>query len=105
VNVDGSLNLLEIAVTQSRLQGREIKFIYPSSIAVYGLPDIATKQLAGKVKEDQWLTPRTMYGINKLYTEQLGRYYAKFLSPIGCRSRQKGKLIFVECVSPVLLAQ
>jgi len=49
VNVDGSLNLLEIAVTQSRLQGREIKFIYPSSIAVYGLPDIATKQKAGKV--------------------------------------------------------
>ena len=66
VNVDGSINLLEIAITQSRLQGREIKFIYPSSIAVYGLPDIATKQRAGKVNEDQWLAPRTMYGINKL---------------------------------------
>ena len=77
VNVDGTLNLLEIAITQSRLQGREIKFIYPSSVAVYGLPDLATKQRAGKLQEDQWLEPRTMYGINKLYIEQLGRYYSK----------------------------
>ncbi|MBI4418068.1 MAG: NAD-dependent epimerase/dehydratase family protein, partial [Ignavibacteriales bacterium] len=39
VNVDGTLNLLEIAVTQSHLQGRPVKFLYPSSIAVYGFPD------------------------------------------------------------------
>ncbi|HEY6951211.1 MAG TPA: NAD-dependent epimerase/dehydratase family protein [Bacteroidota bacterium] len=78
VNVDGTLNLLEIAVTQSRQQGREIKFIYPSSIAVYGLPDLAAKHKAGKVKENEWCEPRTMYGINKLYTEQLGRYYTRY---------------------------
>ena len=78
VNVDGTLNLLELAITQSRLQGREIKFIYPSSIAVYGLPDVVTKHKAGKVKENQWCEPRTMYGINKLYNEQLGRYYTHY---------------------------
>jgi len=78
VNVEGTLNLLEIAVTQSRQLGREIKFIYPSSIAVYGLPDVPTKEKAGKIKEDEWCTPSTMYGINKLYCEQLGRYYALF---------------------------
>lgn len=78
VNVDGTLNLLEMAVGQSRLQGREIKFLYPSSIAVYGLPNLQTKERAGKVTEDQWLTPRTMYGINKLYCEQLGVYYAQY---------------------------
>ncbi len=78
VNVDGTLNLLEIAVTQSRLQGREIKFIYPSSIAVYGLPDLTAKHKAGKISENEWCQPRTMYGINKLYTEQLGRYYTHF---------------------------
>ncbi len=78
VNVDGTLNLLEMAVGQSRLQGREIKFLYPSSIAVYGLPDLETKARAGKVKEHEWLTPRTMYGINKLYCEQLGIYYAQY---------------------------
>ena len=78
VNVDGTLDLLEMAVTQSRLQGREIKFIYPSSIAVYGLPDLPTKHKVGKIKEGEWTEPRTMYGINKLYCEKLGRYYTHF---------------------------
>ncbi len=77
VNVDGTLNLLEIAVTQSRQQGRVVKFIYPSSIAVYGLPDVKTKVAAGRIKEPEWCTPRTMYGINKLYCEQLGHYYSR----------------------------
>ncbi len=93
VNVDGSLNLLEIAVTQSRLQGREIKFIYPSSIAVYGLPDIAIKKQAGKIKEYEWLAPRTMYGINKLYTEQLGRYYANYYRQLDAEP-PKGQVDF-----------
>jgi threonine 3-dehydrogenase len=93
VNVDGTLNLLEIAVTQSRLQGREIKFIYPSSIAVYGLPDAATKQKTGKIKENQWLVPRTMYGINKLYDEQLGRYYAHYYRQLDAEP-PKGQIDF-----------
>jgi threonine 3-dehydrogenase len=76
VNVDGTLNLLEIAVTQSRQQGRIVKFIYPSSIAVYGLPHVAAKAQVGRIAESEWCTPRTMYGINKLYCEQLGRYYS-----------------------------
>src|SRR5262249_25672587 len=75
VNVDGTLNLLEMTVSQARQQERDIRFIYPSSIAVYGLPDAATKQRAGGVAEDDWCEPLTMYGINKLYCERLGRYY------------------------------
>ena len=78
VNVDGTLNLLEIAVTQSRLQGHGIKFLYPSSIAVYGLPSLDVKKRAGAIRESEWCIPRTMYGINKLYCEQLGNYYAHF---------------------------
>jgi threonine 3-dehydrogenase len=78
VNIDGTLNLLEIAVTQSRLQGRRIKFLYPSSIAVYGLPSPEMKGQVGAVREAEWCAPRTMYGINKLYCEQLGNYYANF---------------------------
>jgi threonine 3-dehydrogenase len=93
VNVDGTLNLLEIAVTQSHLQGREIKFIYPSSIAVYGLPNLKTKQQAGKITEDQWLTPRTMYGMNKLYIEHLGRYYANYYRQLDAEP-QKGLVDF-----------
>ncbi|MCL6642023.1 MAG: NAD-dependent epimerase/dehydratase family protein [Candidatus Bipolaricaulota bacterium] len=86
VNVDGTVNLFEMAVGQSRLQGREIKFLYPSSIAVYGLPDLETKARAGKVKEHEWLTPRTMYGINKLYCEQLGIYYAQYYRQLDADS-------------------
>ncbi len=93
VNVDGTLNLLEIAVTQSRLQNREIKFIYPSSIAVYGLPDLATKHRAGKIKESEWCEPRTMYGINKLYTEQLGRYYTHYYRQLDAEPA-KGRVDF-----------
>src|SRR5690606_37468623 len=52
-------------------------FVFPSSIAVYGIPDLETKRAAGRVREDDWLQPTTMYGCNKLYCEQLGRYYAR----------------------------
>ena len=31
-----------------------------------GLPDLRSKRAAGKVAEDAWLTPITMYGCNKL---------------------------------------
>src|SRR5262245_16032877 len=78
VNVDGTLNLLEMTVSQARQQERDIKFLYPSSVAVYGLPDLAAKERAGKVREDDWCEPRTMYGINKLYCERLGRYYENY---------------------------
>jgi threonine 3-dehydrogenase len=76
VNVEGTLNLLRLGVEQSQWQGQAVKFIYPSSIAVYGLPTVTAKQQAGKVREEDFLFPTTMYGCNKLYCEHLGRYYA-----------------------------
>jgi threonine 3-dehydrogenase len=42
VNVDGTLNFLRLAVEEARALGRPIPFLFPSSIAVYGLPDAAT---------------------------------------------------------------
>jgi threonine 3-dehydrogenase len=77
VNVEGTLNLLEFAQRQGESHGRSVVFLYPSSIAVYGLPSLEAKRKAGRVSEDQWNTPTTMYGCNKLYCEQLGGYYAK----------------------------
>jgi threonine 3-dehydrogenase len=77
VNVEGTLHLLEFAQKQGESHGRPVVFMYPSSIAAYGLPDLATKASAGKVKEDEFNTPTTMYGCNKLYCEQLGNYYSK----------------------------
>ncbi len=75
INVEGTLNLLRLAVEQSQWQGQPVKFLYPSSIAAYGLPSLAVKEQVGKVKENEWLQPTTMYGCNKLYCEHLGRYY------------------------------
>jgi len=76
VNVEGTLNLLRLAHEQSRWHGTPVKFLFPSSIAVYGLPDVPTKTRAGRVKETDFNFPVTMYGCNKLYCEHLGRYYA-----------------------------
>lgn len=78
VNVNGTLNLLRLAAEQARSHGQRVKFIFPSSIAVYGLENVAAKKRAGAVKEDEHLAPHTMYGCNKLYCEALGRYYASY---------------------------
>ncbi|HPC81873.1 MAG TPA: NAD-dependent epimerase/dehydratase family protein [Thermoanaerobaculaceae bacterium] len=77
VNVEGTLHLLEFAQRQGESHGRPVVFLYPSSIAAYGLPDLETKTRAGRVGEDDFNAPSTMYGCNKLYCEHLGRYYAR----------------------------
>jgi nucleoside-diphosphate-sugar epimerase len=77
VNVRGTLNLLNLAVEEARALGSPVKFLFPSSIAVYGLPDLATKRAAGAVAEDAWLAPVTIYGCTKLHCEHLGRYFAR----------------------------
>jgi nucleoside-diphosphate-sugar epimerase len=86
VNVDGTLRLLEFAQREGESHGRQVLFLYPSSIAAYGLPDVAAKARAGAVREDEWNTPRTMYGCNKLYCEHLGRYYARFYKQLGANA-------------------
>jgi nucleoside-diphosphate-sugar epimerase len=77
VNVEGTLNVLEFAQKEAESHGRPVVFLYPSSIAAYGLPSLDAKRTAGAVREDQFAQPTTMYGCNKLYCEQLGRYYAR----------------------------
>lgn len=77
VNVDGTLNLLRLAHEQAQWHGSPVSFIFPSSIAVYGLPGLDVKSKVGRVRENQWNFPTTMYGCNKSYCEHLGRYYAQ----------------------------
>ena len=96
VNVEGTLHLLEFAQHEAESHGRPVVFVYPSSIAAYGLPDLATKTAAGRVSEDQFNTPTTMYGCNKLYCEQLGRYYARFYKQLSAEP-QAGRVDF-RCV-------
>src|SRR5947207_5021656 len=40
VNVEGTINLLEFAQKQGESHGRAVTFLYPSSIAAYGLPSL-----------------------------------------------------------------
>jgi nucleoside-diphosphate-sugar epimerase len=96
VNVNGTLNLLEHAVEQARAHGHPVRFLFPSSIAAYGIPDLEAKARAGAVREDEWTQPTTMYGCNKLYGEHLGRYYARHYRQLAADS--VGPLVDFRCL-------
>lgn len=78
INVEGTMQLLMMAAYRSEKYKKEVKFLFPSSIAAYGMGCIETKKAAGRVKEDEYNTPQTMYGCNKLYCEKLGMYYSRY---------------------------
>jgi len=90
VNVEGTLGLLRLAVEQSGWLGRSVRFVFPSSVAVYGMPSLDVKARAGAVKEPEWNFPTTMYGCNKLYCEQLGRYYARHYRQLAADAHPHG---------------
>src|SRR3954468_11845688 len=83
VNVEGTLHLLRVAQNQSARLGRAVRFIFPSSIAVYGMPSVEEKAKAGRVREQDWNVPITMYGCNKLYCEHLGRYFTNYFRQLS----------------------
>ncbi len=90
VNVEGTLNLIKLAHEQSRWHGHPVRFLFPSSIAVYGLPSVDAKQRAGRVREADWNLPTTMYGCNKCYCEQLGRYYTSYYQQLSAEPQSSG---------------
>ena len=65
VNINGTINFFELALKQSRSQDKNIKFFFPSSIAVYGIREKNNHAY----KEHESLNPITIYGANKLYAE------------------------------------
>jgi nucleoside-diphosphate-sugar epimerase len=96
VNVEGMLRMLEFAQKEGESHGRPVVFLYPSSIAAYGLRDLDEKARVGRVKEDDCNVPTTMYGCNKLYCEHLGRYYARHYKQLAAETLS-GKVDF-RCV-------
>ncbi len=76
VNVDGSIAIMQVGQEHTRQLGKPTVFMFSSSIAAYGFREGDDRDTP--VLERQFLTPVTMYGINKLYIEQLGRYYGQF---------------------------
>ena len=78
INVEGTMQLLMLAAYRSEKYQKSLKFVFPSSIAVYGMGSLDVKKSAGAVKEGDYNAPQTMYGCNKLYCEKLGSYYSKY---------------------------
>jgi nucleoside-diphosphate-sugar epimerase len=103
VNVEGTLKLLDFGQAQGESHGRAVVFLYPSSIAAYGLPDLETKAAAGAVSEHKWNHPTTMYGCNKLYCEHLGRYYARHYKQLAAETLS-GKVDFRAIRFPGLIS-
>jgi nucleoside-diphosphate-sugar epimerase len=103
VNVEGTLNLLHFAQAQGESHGRPVVFLYPSSIAAYGLPDLQTKGHAGKVREHEWNRPTTMYGCNKLYCEHLGSYFTHHYKQLAAEN-VAGKVDFRAIRFPGLIS-
>jgi nucleoside-diphosphate-sugar epimerase len=86
VNVEGTLNVLRMAQNHSSRLGRPVRLLFPSSIAVYGLPSPQEKRDAVRLREEEWNVPITMYGCNKLYCEHLGRYFTFHARQLGALS-------------------
>jgi threonine 3-dehydrogenase len=83
VNSGGTATLLDVTNKSARAEKKEIKFIFPSTIAVYGLPSLEVKEKIGKITETDYLHPITMYGVTKLYCEMLGKYYTRNYKLLG----------------------
>ncbi len=83
VNVEGTLRLLQLAADQSEWRNKPVLFVFPSSIAAYGIPDLETKAKFKQVQEWEWNYPITMYGCNKLYCEMIGIYFGKYLRQLA----------------------
>lgn len=88
VNVEGTMGLLQLAAEQSEWRGEPVMFIFPSSIAAYGMPDLETKSSFPRVREWEWNYPITMYGCNKLYCEMLGTYFSSYYRQLATEKQQ-----------------
>src|SRR5205807_4631058 len=95
--------MLEFAQTQGESHGRPVTFLYPSSIAAYGLPSLDVKMRSGRVREDDFNHPTTMYGCNKLYCELLGDYYARHYKQLAAETLS-GKVDFRSIRFPGLIS-
>jgi len=103
VNVEGTLLLLNMALEHSRRLAKSVLFVFPSSIAAYGLPDLTVKGTSGAISETEWNQPITIYGCNKLYCEHLGRYFARHYRQLAA-SQEKFSVDFRAIRFPGLIS-
>ena len=74
VNIDGTNNLFNLALSQNLKNNIITKFFFPSSIAVYNVK----KNYLIPVSENKFCNPKTIYGQHKLFCENLGIAFDKY---------------------------
>lgn len=89
VNVGGTMQLLQLAAEQSEWKSDPVIFIFPSSVAAFGMDTLENKAANPRPQEWEWNKPITMYGCNKLYGETLGVYYSNHYKQLAESSPTK----------------
>ena len=68
VNIRGTVNLFNLALSQYANNHIKTKFFFPSSIAVYNIKNSTENPII----ENYYCTPKTIYGKQKLFCENIG---------------------------------
>ena len=76
VNVQGTLNLFNLALSQYKINNIKTKFFFPSSIAVYNINSSLDKDK--QISEESFCYPATTYGKHKLFCENLGISFEQY---------------------------
>ena len=71
VNINGTINLLKLALSQYSNNNIKTKFFFPSSIAVYNVEE-KNNHSKKNINENSYCNPKTIYGQHKLLCENLG---------------------------------
>ena len=71
VNINGTINLLKLALSQYSINNTKTKFFFPSSIAVYNVEE-KNNHSKNNINENSYCNPKTIYGQHKLLCENLG---------------------------------
>jgi len=103
VNAGGTIGLLEMAQTIGKRINSPVIFIFPSTIAIYGIPTPEEKYAAMKITEEQFLLPRTIYGASKLYCENLGKYFSDYYMQLS-ETKESGYVDFRAVRFPGLIS-
>ena len=93
INVNGTMNIINLSISQWENEENVSKFFFPSSIAVYGG---CSQSHIYNEKDD--CNPITVYGCNKLYIEKIGSYFDNYNSNIDFRTIRFPGLISMESV-------
>ena len=104
INVEGTLHLLRMAQSLTLRLDRPVKFPLPRPNPPHRLPTPPEKGRCGRIREDQGLEPITMYGINKLYAEHLGRYFMRHYRMLSANSERALRLDFRSVRFPGLIS-